>query len=137
MAGTTLWKLLEDRPICVVLHPPGRPPWIHDLMARGCPVISVSTHLSTQLADREFKHGIVPVSGDRLMIAQAIESLLISRVRLGAILFRSRNFVETLPAPIEAARAILHELQSVIGAELKLHEGAAKSPEQDRLVRVA
>jgi glycosyltransferase involved in cell wall biosynthesis len=137
MAGTALWKSLENRPICVVLHPPGRPPWIHGLMARGCPVISVSSHRSTQLADREFKHGIVPIPGDRLLIAQAIESLLIDRILLGSLLIRSRNFVSTLPAPIEAARVILHELQGVTGADLRLHEGSAESFEKDQLVRVA
>jgi hypothetical protein len=100
-------------------------------------VISVSSQRSTQLADREFKHGIVPIPGDRLMIAQAIESLLIDRILLGALMIRSRNFVSTLPAPIEAARAILDEIQSVIGVDLKLHEGSAESPEQDRHVRVA
>ena len=137
MAGPALWKLLENRPICVVLHPPGRPPWIHSLMASGCPVISVSSPRSTQTSHPEFKLGIVPVPGDRLIIAEAIESLLINRIRLGFLLIRSRNVVKTLPAPIEAARAILDELRSVIGAQLKLHEGLAESNEQARFVRVA
>ena len=137
MADPQFCNVLESRPICVVLHAPGRPPWIHGLMARGCPVIAVSSHQSSRLADHEFKHGIVTIPADRLMIARSIESLLISHIRLAAVLTRSRSFVNTLPPPIEAARAILHELHGIIGSELKLHQGSPEPPEQDRRVRVA
>jgi hypothetical protein len=121
MAVPAYEALLKDRPICVVLYPSGRPPWLHDLLAKGCPVIAVVASLDQPPADAEFKEGVIHVPAEGHRIAQSIDSLLIDRIRLGALTIRSAAAVRSMPRPIEAARALLREFRAACRPDVKLH----------------
>ena len=114
-------KILENRPICVVLHGPGRPSWVVDLLAKGCPVISIPTEMATSGVDLEFKEGIIQVPGDRRTIAEAVGSLLISGPRMASNLIQAASFVESLAPPTAAAQALIREFRSRCGPDLRLH----------------
>ena len=115
--------ILQDRPICVVVYPSGRPPWLHDLLAKGCAVIAVVACLDQTSADAENKEGVIQVPADGRMIAQAIDSLLIDPVRLGALTFHGTAYVGRLPRPVETAHALLREFRAACAPDVKLHNG--------------
>jgi hypothetical protein len=121
MAAPEYEAFLRGRPICVVLYPSGRPPWVNDLLARGCPVIAVVSSSAHRSPGAEFKEGVICVPADGHMIAQAIESLLIDSIRLGQLMFRSAAAVRSMPGPIEAACAILREYRAACGQDVIQH----------------
>jgi glycosyltransferase involved in cell wall biosynthesis len=122
MADPAFEAFLKDRPICVVLCPSGRPPWLHALQAKGCPVIAVVASVIQPPVDVEFKEGVIHVPYESHQIAQAIESLLIDRIRLGALKIRSAAVVTSMPRPIEATQALLREFRAACREEVKLHQ---------------
>ena len=95
--------ILQDRPICLVVYTSGRPPWLHDLIAKGCPVIAVMTSMDRTSVDAEFNKGIIQVPANGRVIAQTIDSLLIDPVRLGGVTIHGAAYIETLARPIETA----------------------------------
>jgi len=129
--------ILKDRPICVVLYPSGRPPWLHDLLSMGCAVIAVVACLDQTRTDAEFKEGVIQVPADGRMIAQAIDSLLIDPVRLGALTDHGTAYVGSLPRPIESARALLREFRAACTPDVKLHHGDDDEIHDDPLFDVA
>ena len=72
--------------------------------------------------DVEFKEGVIHVPYESHQIAQAIESLLIDRIRLGALKIRSAAVVTSMPRPIEATQALLREFRAACREEVKLHQ---------------
>ena len=115
--------ILQDRPICVVVYPTGRPPWLHDLLAKGCAVIAVVACLDQTSADAEYKEGVIQVPANGRIIAQAIDSLLIDPVRLGALTFHGSAYVGRLSRPVETAHALLREFRAACAPDVKLHNG--------------
>jgi glycosyltransferase involved in cell wall biosynthesis len=128
MADPVFEAFLKDRPICVVLCPSGRPPWLHDLQAKGCPVIAVVSSVIQPSVDVEFKEGVIHVSIESHEIAQAIESLLIDRIRLGALKIRCATVVASMPGPIEAAQVLLREFRAKSRKEVRLHQSRDDQP---------
>ena len=104
--------ILQDRPICVVVYASGGPPWLHDLLAKGCAVIAVVACLDQTSADAEYKEGVIQVPANGRMIAQAIDSLLIDPVRLGALTFHGSAYVGRLSRPVETAHALLRAFRA-------------------------
>ena len=137
MADPAYELLLTDRPICVLLCPSGRPPWLHDLMAKGCPVIAVVASVLQAPVDVEFRAGVIQVAAEAHGITQAIESLLIDPVRLGALTIRNAAAVRSMPRPIEAARALLREFRAAGRTEVKVHFGRNDHSINDPLFDVA
>ena len=137
MAVPEYEAILKDRPICVVLYPSGRPPWLYDLLAKGCPVIAVVASLDRFPADAEFREGVIHVPADGHRIAQAIDSLLIDPVRLGELTIRGTACVRSMPRPIEAAWALLREFRAACGPDVKLHHSRDDKAADDRLFQVA
>jgi hypothetical protein len=137
MAAPSFEALLKARPLCVVLYPSGRPPWLHDLMAKGCPVIAVVASLLKPPADAEFKEGVIHVPAEGHLIAQAIESLVIDRIRLGQLLIRSAAAVRSMPGPVEAARVLLREFRAAVSQDLTLYQSRDHRSIDDFLSDVA
>ena len=129
--------ILQDRPICVVVYPSGRPPWLHDLLAKGCAVIAVVACLDQTSADAEYKEGVIQVPANGRMIAQAIDSLLIDPVRLGALTFHGSAYVKRLPRPRETAHALLREFRAACAPDVKLRHGGDVEFIDDPLFDVA
>ncbi len=129
--------ILQDRPICVVVYPSGRPPWLPDLLAKGCAVIAVVACLDQTSADAEYKEGVIQVPANGRMIAQAIDSLLIDPVRLGALTFHGSAYVGRLPRPRETAHALFREFRTACAPDLKLHHGGDVEFIDDPLFDVA
>jgi hypothetical protein len=129
--------ILQARPICVVVYPSGRPPWLHDLPAKGCAVIAVVACLDQTNANAEYKEGMIQVPANGRMIAQAIDSLLIDPVRLGALTFHGSAYVGRLPRPRETAHALLREFRAACAPDVKLHHGGDVEFIDDPLFDVA
>ena len=102
-------KALRDQPICVVAYSFGRPPWINELLAKGCAVIAVAAGPERSDSDSEYREGVIRVPGEGRVIAQTIDSLLIDPVRLTALKSLGGAYVRSLPRPIETARALLRK----------------------------
>jgi len=66
----------------------------------------------------EFQQGMIQVPADGRMIAQAIDSLLIDPVRLGALTFHGSAFVGRLPRPIATAHAPLREFRAACAPDV-------------------
>jgi glycosyltransferase involved in cell wall biosynthesis len=124
MADPAFEAFLKDRPICVVLCPSGRPRYLHDLLAKGCPVIAVVASVIQPPVDVEFKEGVIHVPAEDHLIAQAIESLLIDGIRLGELMIRSAAAVRSIPGPIEATRSLLREFRAACRQEVRLHQSS-------------
>ena len=77
----------------------------------------------------------VPAHGR--MIAQAIDSLLIDPVRLGALTFHGSAFVGRLPRPIATAHAPLREFRAACAPDMKSHLGGNVEFIDDPLFDVA
>jgi hypothetical protein len=71
------------------------------------------------------------------MIAQAIDSLLIDPVRLGALTFHGSAYVGRLPRPRETAHALFREFRAACAPDLKLHHGGDVEFIDDPLFDVA
>jgi glycosyltransferase involved in cell wall biosynthesis len=137
MADPAYELLLKDRPICVVLCPSGRPPWLHDLLAKGCPVIAVVASVLQAPVDVEFRGGVIQIAAEAHEITQTIESLLINPVRLSSLTIRSAAAVRSMPRPIEAARALLREFRAACRPEVKVYFGSDDHSNNDLLFDVA
>ena len=116
-------KALRDQPICVVAYSFGRPPWINDLLAKGCAVIAVAAGPERSDSDSEYREGVIRVPGEGRVIAQTIDSLLIDPVRLTALKSLGGAYVRSLPRPIETARALLRKYVAACAPEVNLHHG--------------
>ena len=128
---------LHDRPVCVVIYASGRPPWLNDLLAKGCAVIAVVACLDQTSADAEYKEGVIQVPANGRMIAQAIDSLLIDPVRLGALTFHGSAYVGRLSRPVETAHSLLREFRAACTPDVKLHHGGDVEFIDDPLFDVA
>ena len=137
MADPAFEAFLKDRPICVVLCPSGRPPWLHELQAKGCPVIAVVASVIPPPVDVEFKELVIHVSIESHQIAQAIESLLIDRVRLGALKIRSAAVVTSMPGPNQAIQVLLRAFRTACREDVKLHQSQDDQPNGRPLSDVA
>jgi glycosyltransferase involved in cell wall biosynthesis len=116
-AGHDLGSILARRPVCVVLCPAGRPPRVHELAAHGCPMIVVNAPDQCTSRDAELVHGMVEVPPNVLAITRAIDSVLVDRVRSGALLLHAAEHVASLPGAAEAARALLARYRTNYAAE--------------------
>ena len=90
-----------------MLYPSGRPPWVFDLMAAGCPVIVVVSTGDPPPMAREEEEGHVAAPADSVAIARAIDSLLIDPVRLGLVTYRAADRVRDMPDAGAAAWELL------------------------------
>ncbi len=105
--GAEFEAALAERPLCVALYPSARPLWVYDLMARGCPVIAVPGGVRTLPPVSDSSAGHLTVPADAGALAQAIESLLIDRIRLTALMVRAAESVQAMPDSLAAAQAFL------------------------------
>jgi glycosyltransferase involved in cell wall biosynthesis len=103
--------LLSERPICLALSAWVRPAWVHDLMAAGCPVIAGSLGARRRFPDTEATEGLISVPDDADAIEEAIDSLLVDRIRLSTLLLRSAARLRYLVEAREAARRLLDHLK--------------------------
>ena len=129
--------MLQDRPVCVAIYPSGEPIWLRNLVARGCGVVALASCLDHLNPEAEDKEGLIRVPASGRAIAQAIDSLLIDPVRLGALMARGSAVVKGLPRPIEAARALLREFQNPSAPDLKVHHEAQGERVDDQRFGVA
>ena len=58
------------------------PLWVYDLVAAGCPVVTVAACMEHLGAAPELSEGFVTVAADAGLLAGAIESLLVDRIRM-------------------------------------------------------
>ncbi len=123
LSGEAFERVLADRPICLALSTWVRPPWIHDVMAAGCPVVFAPWADHRRRQDTETTEGYITVPLDAGAITAAVGSLLHDTTRLGALAVRAAAWVRELTSVHEAARLVLR----------LLHEPAqpAASPPED------
>lgn len=112
LSGQEFESLLAEQPVGIALYSTGRPLWIYDLMAAGCPVVAVASCVEHPLAARESTEGFVTAHADADSIAFAIESLLIDRIRLSRLTLRAADRVRSMPEAREAALALLRALDT-------------------------
>jgi hypothetical protein len=105
--GDDFAGLLAERPVCVALFPTGRPAWVHDLQAAGCPVIAVAACMEQRDAGPEIDEGLVAASADSGTLARTIDSLLVDRIRMSMLTFRASERVRDMTDAREAARTLL------------------------------
>jgi glycosyltransferase involved in cell wall biosynthesis len=98
---------LAEQPVCVALYPSGRPPWVYDLIAASCAVITVASCLLHLPTAPEHEEGLIGVHADAGAIAKAIDALLSDRVRFSALTARAAARAADMPAANEAARTLL------------------------------
>jgi len=103
--------LLSERPIGLALYPWVRPAWVHDLMAAGCPVIAGSLGAHCRLPDAEAAEGLISVPAIADAIEEAIDSLLVDRIRLSALALRAAERLRHMVEVREAARTLLDHLK--------------------------
>jgi len=120
-------SFLVKRPICLTLYPSGRPPWIFDLMAAGCPVIAVPSCLQQLPITPELEEGLITVHSESASIARVIDALLIDRIRLTALTARAQARAQEMPDALEAAQTLLRAY----------HEAVVPGARDPRVVRVA
>ena len=111
LSGEEFEELLSERPICLALYPWVRPAWVHDLMAAGCPVIAGSPGAQRCFPDTEATEGLISVPDSADAIAEAIDSLLIDRIRLSALTLRAAARLRDMVDVREAARTLLTHLK--------------------------
>jgi hypothetical protein len=101
---------------------------MYDLMAAGCPVIAASPRIGDGRASSEAVEGIVAVDADAASIANAIDSLLVDRVRLNRLLGRAADRVRDLPDSRGAAGVLLraHELAGSSGVS-PCHQNSSRT----------
>jgi hypothetical protein len=102
--------LLSERPICLALYPWVRPAWIYELMAAICPVIASSAACNRPLPHTETTEGFISVSTNSVAIEEAIDSLLVDRIRLSALTHRAETHLRHTVNVREAARTLLEIL---------------------------
>jgi glycosyltransferase involved in cell wall biosynthesis len=119
--------LLAERPVCVVLYPSGRPPWVNDLMAAGCPVIAVASCLGHHHVVSESVEGVIGAYAEADAITEAIDSLLIDRIRLTALTSRAADRVGDMPDAGEAARALLRAFDAAGEPTVSNHHAEGQS----------
>jgi glycosyltransferase involved in cell wall biosynthesis len=110
LSGEEFEGLLSERPICLALYPWVRPAWVHDLMAAGCPVIAGSLGVNRRSSDMEATEGLISVPATTDAIEEAIDALLIDRIRLSALTLRAAARLRHLVDVREAARVLLNHL---------------------------
>ncbi len=125
-------EILKGKPICVVASAAGEPPWLRDLIANGCAVVSIVACLDPNSFDAESEDGVIRVPAEGRIIAQTVDSLLIDSIRLSALTVRGHAYVSRLPRPIATARALLHEFHTACTPGLKLRRGDHVEPVKDR-----
>jgi hypothetical protein len=125
--GDEFEVLIAERPVCVVLYPSGMPLWVYDLLACGCPVVAVAACVDNPSEEPEFLEGFVTAPADAGMLASAIESLLVDRIRMSVLTYRGAARVRAMPDATEAARMLLRALVTAGTPALKPHQGDAQS----------
>ncbi len=111
LCGEAFERLLSERPIGLALYPWVRPAWVHDLMAAGCPVIAGSLGAHCRLPDAEAAEGLISVPAIADAIEEAIDSLLVDRIRLSALALRAAERLRHMVEVREAARTLLDHLK--------------------------
>lgn len=111
LVGPAFETQLEQRPIVLVLQPSGTPRWMYDLMAAGCPVVALLDEWGPPGTRAELVEGYLSVGVEGRAMADAIESLVVDRGRLGRLLFRASERVQNLGNANETADAFLRGME--------------------------
>lgn len=107
LSGEAFERILAERPICLALSTWLRPPWIHDVMAAGCPIVFAPWFVDRRRQDTEITEGFITIPLDAGAIAGAVGSLIHDPVRLGALAVRSAARVREIAGADDAARLVL------------------------------
>jgi hypothetical protein len=133
--GVRFEGYLAEQPVCVALYPTGRPPWVQDLLAAGCPVVAVASCLEQVPDASEQDEGRIQVPARSDAIASTIESLLDNAVRLTALISRIGRF-GLMPDPQDAARTLLRAYREAADPHSSRNRKECQEP-HDPLARVA
>jgi glycosyltransferase involved in cell wall biosynthesis len=125
--GDEFAVLIAERPVCVVLYPSGMPLWVYDLLACGCPVVTVAACVDNLSEEPELLEGFVSAPADTGMLAGAIESLLVDRIRMSVLTLRGAERVRAMPDATEAARMLLRACVTAGSPALNAHRRDAQS----------
>jgi glycosyltransferase involved in cell wall biosynthesis len=117
LVSASVADLLAERPVCVALYPTGRPPWVYDLLAAGCPVIAVAACLEPPGAGPEREEGFIAAPAEAATLSRAIDALLIDRIRMSALCYRAAARVRDLADAREAARTLLDALDAAVAPD--------------------
>jgi glycosyltransferase involved in cell wall biosynthesis len=113
LSGARFEEWLAERPICLAVYPRIRPAWVYDMMAAGCPVVAASLVWNRRFPDTEATEGLISVPANPDAIEEAIDSLLIDRIRLSALAHRAAAHLAQVVEVREAARTLLDQLKLV------------------------
>jgi glycosyltransferase involved in cell wall biosynthesis len=108
--GDSFEATLAEGPLCLALSASGKPLWVYDMMAAGCPVITASADTWLGSAGMESEDGHLSVPAEAGALAAAIESLLIDRIRLTSLRLRAVERAGSMPSPAAVARTFLDAL---------------------------
>jgi glycosyltransferase involved in cell wall biosynthesis len=122
--GDPFEAALADQPLCLALYPSGKPLWVFEMMARGCPVIAVPSEVSVPVAGWELEDGHLTVPAEASALMEAIESLLIDRIRLSSLRIAAIERSRSLPRPADVAQRLLDVLGPLEGVPHRVLPGA-------------